>query len=298
MQFGIIPPVRTGVTADPAWMTSFARHAEACGFESVVLVEHAVVVSGYESTYPYSPSGKMPLPDDCRIPDPLDLMAYLAAVTDRIHLATGVLVAPNHQAVVLAKRVATVDVLSSGRVRLCVGVGWMDEELRATGADPRSRGRRTDETVAVLRALWADAGPEGADFDGEFVSFRHAHSFPKPVRPGGVPIHIGGHSEAAARRAGRLGDGFQPLGLEPDMVAVRLAQLRESAEQAGRDPAAIELSLSGYLPTLTEQDVADAEAQGATRLVISTSMSAELDQIEDELSTFAHRFALDGPGPS
>jgi len=84
MQFGIIPPVRFGVTADPVWMTSFARHAEACGFESVVLVEHAVVVSDYESVYPYAKSGKMPLPDDCSIPDPLDLMAYLAGVTEHL----------------------------------------------------------------------------------------------------------------------------------------------------------------------------------------------------------------------
>ena len=292
MQFGIIPPVRLGVTADPVWMTSFAQHAEACGFESVVLVEHAVVISGYESTYPYASSGKMPLPDDCRIPDPLDLMAYLAAVTERITLATGVLVVPNHQAVVLAKRIATVDVLSGGRVRMCVGVGWMDEELAATGADPRTRGRRTDETIAALRALWADAGPAGADFDGEFVSFHHAHSFPKPVRPGGVPLHIGGHSEAAARRAGRLGDGFQPLGLAGDVLVTRLAQMREAAGAAGRDAAAIELSLSGYLPTLTEDEVATAEAAGATRLVASTSMSGDLSEIHDELSAFAERFGL------
>jgi probable F420-dependent oxidoreductase len=273
-------------------MTGFARHAEACGFESVVLVEHAVVISDYESTYPYASSGKMPLPDDCRIPDPLDLMAYLAAVTDRITLATGVLVAPNHPPVVLAKRIATVDVLSGGRVRMCLGVGWMDEELAATGADPRTRGRRTDETIAALRALWADAGPAGADFDGEFVSFHHAHSFPKPVRPGGVPLHIGGHSEAAARRAGRLGDGFQPLGLAGDVLTTRLAQMREAAEAAGRDAAAIELSLSGYLPTLTEDEVATAEAAGATRLVASTSMSGDLSEIHDELSAFAERFGL------
>ena len=173
------------------------------------------------------------------------------------------LVLPNHHAVVLAKRIATVDVLSGGRVRMCVGVGWMDEELRATGADPRSRGRRTDETIAAMRTLWADSGPSGADFDGEFFSFRHAHSFPKPVRPGGVPIHIGGHSEAAARRAGRLGDGFQPLGLAPEDLAVRMDQMRAAAEEAGRDPAAIELSLSGYLPTTSEQDVEDAESAGA-----------------------------------
>ncbi|HEY5096531.1 MAG TPA: LLM class F420-dependent oxidoreductase [Acidimicrobiales bacterium] len=298
MEFGIIPPVRLGVTADPAWMTSFARHAEACGFESVVLVEHAVVISDYQSTYPYAASGRMPLPDDCRIPDPLDLMAYLAAVTERITLATGVLVVPNHQAVVLAKRIATVDVLSGGRVRMCVGVGWMDEELRATGADPRRRGRRTDETIAALRVLWADSGPAGADFDGEFVSFRHAHSFPKPVRPGGVPVHIGGHSEAAARRAGRLGDGFQPLGLAGPALTVRLDQLREAAEAAGRDAAAIELSLSGYLPTTTEQEVADAEAAGAVRLVVSTSMTGDLGQVHQEMSEFAERFGLGSTTPA
>lgn len=292
MRFGIIPPVRTGVTADPAWMASFARHAESCGFESVVLVEHAVVVSDYQSTYPYAASGKMPLPDDCSIPDPLDLMAYLAGVTERIILATGVLVLPNHHAVVLAKRIATVDVLSGGRVRMCVGVGWMDEELRATGADPRTRGRRTDETIAAMRLLWADSGPSGADFEGEFVTFHHAHSFPKPVRPGGVPIHIGGHSEAAARRAGRLGDGFQPLGLANEDLDVRLDQLRRSAEEAGRDPEAVELSLSGYLPTTSEQDVADAESGGATRLVVSTSMTEDIDQVHDEMSAFAQRFGL------
>jgi probable F420-dependent oxidoreductase len=293
MRFGIIPPVRSGVTADPEWMTTFARHAESCGFESVVLVEHAVVISDYRSTYPYSSSGRMPLPDDCRIPDPLDLMAYLAAVTDRIGLATGVLVLPNHQAVVLAKRVATIDVLSGGRVRLCVGVGWMDEELRATGADPRSRGRRTDETVAAMRALWADSGPAGADFDGEFFSFHHAHSFPKPVRPGGVPIHIGGHSEAAARRAGRIGDGFQPLGLAPDDLTLRLRQMGEAAEEAGRDPAAIELSLSGYLPTTTGEEIEAARSAGAFRLVVSASITDDLTQVVDEMSAFAERFGLE-----
>ncbi len=295
MQFGILPPVRAGVTADPEWMTAFTRHAETSGFESVVVVEHAVVVSDYTSTYPYAPSGRMPLPDDCRIPDPLDLMAYLAGVSSGITLATGVLVLPNHHAVVLAKRVATVDVLSGGRVRLCVGVGWMDEELRATGADPRSRGRRTDEAIAAMRTLWSDAGVEGANFDGEFFSFHRAHSFPKPVRPGGVPIHIGGHSQAAARRAGRIGDGFQPLGLEGEMLTLRIADMRAAAEEAGRDPVDVELTLSGYLPAVTEEDVEQAEAVGAVRMVVATTVTGDLDQVRDEMSDFAIRFGLAAP---
>ena len=295
MEFGIIPPVRTGATADPDWMTAFARHVEASGYESLVVVEHAVVISDYASTYPYAKSGKMPLPDDCRIPDPLDLMAFLAAVTDRITLATGVLVVPNHQAVVLAKRIATVDVLSKGRVRMCLGVGWMEEELRATGADPRTRGRRMDETIEAMRVLWADSGPEGAAFSGEFVNFQHAHSFPKPARSAGVPLHIGGHSEAAARRAGRLGDGFQPLGLSPEDLALRLEQVRQSAVDAGRDPEAIEISVSGYLPTTTEDDVAAAEAAGVDRMLLSTSMSEDLDGLAEEVSAFATRFGLAAP---
>ena len=204
MQFGVLPPVRSGATADGQWLAAFARLVEGLGFESIVLVEHAVVVSDYQSRYPYSSSGRMPLPDDCAIPDPLDAMAYLAGVTDRIVLSTGVLVVPNHHPVVLAKRIASVDRYSGGRVRMCLGVGWMDEEVRATGADPRTRGRRTDETIAAMRALWADSGPTGAEFHGEFFSFEHAHSFPKPLR-GDVPLHIGGHSEAAARRAGPPG---------------------------------------------------------------------------------------------
>ena len=235
MRFGILPPVRSGATADREWLRTFARLVEGLGFESIVLVEHAVIVSGYQSRYPYSSSGRMPLPDDCAIPDPLDAMAYLAGLSERITLATGVLVAPNHHPVVLAKRIASVDRFSGGRVRMCLGVGWMDEEVRATGADPRSRGRRTDETIVALRALWADSGADGAEFHGEFFSFEHAHSFPKPVN-GHVPLHIGGHSEAAARRAGRLGDGFQPLGIDGDLLADRMDTVRRAAEEVGSRP--------------------------------------------------------------
>ena len=198
MQFGIIPPVRMGVTADPDWMTAFTRHADICGFESVVLVEHAVVVSDYQSTYPYAPSGKMPLPDDCSIPDPLELMAFLAGVTDRITLATGVLVIPNHQAVVLAKQIATVDVLSGGRVRMCVGVGWMDEELRATGADPRSRGRRTDETIVAMRALWAGRRPVGRRFRGRIRDLSQ-----RPFLSQAGPARWGTHPHRWAQRGRR-----------------------------------------------------------------------------------------------
>ena len=292
MQYAIIPPVRSDVTADPAWMTGFAQHAEATGFESIVVIEHAVVISGYDEKYPYSASGRMPLPNRCIVPDPLDLLAYLAAVTSTLHLATGVLILPEHHPVVLAKRIATLDQLSGGRVRLCVGVGWMKEELEACGIDFSTRGRRTDESIDAMRTLWGDEGEDGVAFQGDFFSFDHAHSNPKPVRAGGVPIHIGGHSDAAARRAGRRGDGFQPLGLRGEELSAKVAVMRHAAEDAGRDPDALELSLGGALSTTTPETVEEAAASGAHRLVVSPTQSADLDQVRDEMSEFAARLGL------
>jgi probable F420-dependent oxidoreductase len=212
LKFGVVAPVAAGVTADPHWMAGFARHLEACGFESIVAVEHTVLATRYDSVYPYDSSGRVELAADCAVPDPLDLLSFLAGHTDRLGLATGVLVLPNHHPVVLAKRSATVDVLSGGRLRLCVGVGWLREEIEACGAEFESRGRRADEQLAVLRALWDDQ-PQGVTHDGEFFQFQNVVCSPKPVAGKHLPVHIGGHSKAAARRAGRFGDGFQPLGV-------------------------------------------------------------------------------------
>ena len=170
LKFGVVAPVAAGVTADPRWMAAFARHLEACGFESIIAVEHTVLATRYDSVYPYDRSGRVELAADCPVPDPLDLLSFLAGHTDRLGLATGVLVLPNHHPVVLAKRAATVDVLSGGRLRLCVGVGWLREEIEACGTEFESRGRRADEQLAVLRALWDDR-QQGATHHGEFFQF-------------------------------------------------------------------------------------------------------------------------------
>ncbi|MCB9416064.1 MAG: TIGR03619 family F420-dependent LLM class oxidoreductase, partial [Mycolicibacterium sp.] len=215
MKVAVVAPIGAGITADPVWMSEFARHLEACGFESIVMAEHTVLVTRYTSVYPYDPSGRVDVAPGCPVPDPLEMLAFLAGRTTTLGLATGVLVLPNHHPVMLAKRAATVDVISGGRLRLCVGVGWLREEIEACGAGFDSRGRRADEQIAVLRALWADH-PDGVSHHGEFYDFDHAMSYPKPARPQGIPVHIGGHSRAAARRAGRLGDGLQPLGVAGD----------------------------------------------------------------------------------
>ena len=286
---GLLPPYRLNVASDPAWMAAFAQHAEEAGFESLLTVEHVAVPVGYESRYPYSDTGRMPLPADCELPDPLDLLAWLAARTERIRLGTGILVLPEHHPLQLAKRCATIDRLSGGRLFLGVGVGWLREEVAALGIDPDERGSRTDEAIEALRVIWRDDTPH---FAGHHFAFEPVHSQPKPLR-GGIPILVGGHSAAAARRAGRLGDGFFPLGLAGDALDRRWAEVQTAALEAGRDPACVSLTLGGLLGD--DSAIIDAVGRGAERVVLSTR-SADLDQLRRDMEAAVARVvALSGP---
>ncbi|OBH58137.1 LLM class F420-dependent oxidoreductase [Mycobacterium sp. E2479] len=289
MKVSVVAPVGDGVTADPDWMVAFARHLEACGFESIVAVEHTVLLTRYDSVYPYDNSGRVGLAPDCPIPDPLDLLAFLAGHTTRLGLATGVLVLPNHHPVVLAKRAATVDALSGGRLRLCVGVGWLKEELAACDVDFESRGRRADEQLAVMRELWAQR-PEGASFTGEFFKFENVMCYPKPAER--LQIHIGGHSRAAARRAGRLGDGFQPLGVSGPRLASLIALMRDEASSADRDPTALEVSLGHSVTKIDAERAATLLDQGADRLVLAMPPTTDIEHAKDLLSACAQRLSL------
>ena len=291
LKFGVVAPVAAGITADPRWMTPFAEHLEACGFESIVAVEHTVLATRYDSVYPYDASGRVELAADCPIPDPLDLLSYLAGHTDRLGLATGVLVLPNHHPVVLAKRAATVDALSGGRLRLCVGVGWLREEIEACGTEFESRGRRADEQLAVLRALWDDR-PDGVTQRGEFFQLEHVVCSPKPITGQRLPVHIGGHSKAAARRAGRFGDGFQPLGVAGPQLDTLLSLMRDEAAAVGRDPADIEVSLGHSVTKVDAERAERLAAQGADRLVLAMPPIADLEEAKDELSACAQRLSL------
>jgi len=285
-------PVELGMAGDPEAVLKFARAAEDLGFDEISAVEHAVVIANTDSRYPYSASGKSHLPDDCPLPDPLELLSFVAGATTRLGLATGVLVAPNHNPVVLAKRLATLDRLSQGRTRICLGVGWMREEIEACGGDFGRRGRATDEAIAVMRALWA-GGSEGVDFAGEFHSFTGAYSFPKPYRDDRVPLYIGGHSAAAARRAGRFGDGFQPLGLAGEELAETVDTMRVAATEAGRDPSEVALVLGHVLPRMDESKIEWAHSLGSEHILLSASRhAADLDDVIDEMAACAERLSL------
>lgn len=246
-----------------------AQAAEAAGFESLWTVEHVVVPKGYGSTYPYSRSGKMAGGDDTfDSPDPLVWLAAVSAVTSTIRLATGILILPQRNPLILAKEAASLDVLSAGRLTLGVGVGWLEEEFKALSIPFADRGRRTDEYIAVLRTLWTE---ELASFHGDFVAFDEVYSRPMPIqRP--IPIVIGGHSPRAARRAGELGDGFFPASAAWEELPGLVVIARQAAEDAGRDPSELEITM-GARPS--RQQAEALAMAGLDRMVVSGYLDLE-----------------------
>src|SRR5580704_2627237 len=236
MKFGIAF-TNSGAFSNPALMGHLATTAERCGFESLWTVEH-VAVPVKHLPYPGTKDGQMPGGDDVPIQDPLIPLAYVAAITKTIKLATGILILPQRHPIYTAKEVATLDVLSGGRTILGIGSGWMKEEFESLGIDFHKRGAMTDEAIQSLRALWSEGT---SSFEGKHFNFGPLHSYPKPVK-NNVPIHVGGHSTAAAKRAGRYGDGFFPTVVKPEKLQRLFDLVRTEAQQAGRDPASIEFT--------------------------------------------------------
>jgi probable F420-dependent oxidoreductase len=255
--------VNSGPFSNPALLAHLAITAERCGVESMWTVEHVVIPQDYKSPYPYSSSGKIPGGEDVSIPDPLLPLAFAAAVTKTIKLATGVLILPQRHPLYVAKEAATLDVLSGGRAILGIGSGWLEEEFSSLGLDFHTRGARTDESIKSLRALWSE---DSASFHGKHFNFGPVKCFPKPIQKGGVPIHIGGHSPAAAKRAGRYGDGFFPALAEIPKLKELFALMKSEADKAGRDASKIELSCMGR-PRVEELKA--LEGIGVSRVVIA-----------------------------
>ena len=219
--------------------------AERVGVESMWTIEHVVVPGGLKSTYPYDPSGKMPAPEQMPMPDPLLALAYAAAVTKTLRLATGILILPQRHPIYVAKEVATLDVLSDGRVILGIGIGWLEEEFDALGIPFEERAARTAESVRAMRSLWKDE----AELPRQIFNGEKLESHPKPVQKPGVPIVVGGHTELAARRAARYGDGFFPGVADDEKLTWLLGVMREECKKIGRDPKTIEVTSGRAVPT-------------------------------------------------
>ena len=277
MKFGIMF-ANTGHGSSASGAKAVAEAAEAGGFEAIWTVEHVVVPSGYESKYPYDPSGKMAGgAEDFDLPDPLIWLAWVAAQTSTIRLATGILILPQRNPVITAKELATLDVLSGGRLTLGVGAGWLAEEFDALNASFDDRGKRLDEYIAVMRALWAG---DKTTFAGDFFDFENCISRPRPAN-GTIPIVVGGHTKVAARRAGRLGDGFFPGTASLDEIAALVPVMRQAADEADRDPDAIEL-IAGAMAApgaKMDQRIEELTALGFTHAIVPTFPPDQLADI-------------------
>ncbi|MFM2073308.1 MAG: hypothetical protein RLZZ623_3572 [Actinomycetota bacterium] len=264
-------------SADTEHAVALARSAEAAGFESLWAVQHVVMPVDHASRYPYSVEGTVPGGAQIAIPDPLVWLGFVAGITSTIRLATGVLIAPQQHALVLAKQAATLDRLSGGRLILGLGAGWLREEFGALDAPFDGRGGLLDEQIAVLRAAWSDSE---VSHHGPRMSFDRLAVEPKPIQTD-IPIVIGGHTTAAVHRAARLGDGFFPLAARGPKLVALVTELRAEAARARRDGGAIEITADA---PRTEEQAATIVELGIQRVVVNAPDVATAD-LADALAT-------------
>jgi probable F420-dependent oxidoreductase len=280
MRYGFYLPTR-GQTATPEALETLVQSGERLGFASVMIADHLVFPVSIKSRYPYTVSGDFPGQGD--VLDQLSLMAFVAAKTTRLRLVTSVMIVPYRNPVLTAKALATIDVLSKGRVTLGVGVGWMREEFEALGApDFDRRGAVTDEYIQIFKTLWTKSP---ASFAGRFYRFDALHSRPHPVQKPHPPIWVGGHSKAALRRAARLGDGWHPVGanaavpLPPSELRALLDELYRLTEAEGRDPKALTISYKAPVYDVGQKVI----GPGGERRPFSGGEA----QITDDIAAFA-----------
>jgi len=241
-----------GSATQPGIIRKVAEHAERVGVATVWAPEHIVLFDEHESKYPYSPEGKFPLPGGADWNDPFITLTYAAAVTSKVRLATGICLVPEHNPVLLAKEIATLDRLSGGRFALGVGIGWLAEEFAALGIPFERRAQRTREYLQVMRKLW---GETKCSFDGEFVHFREVQSFPKPAQGADVPFIFGGESIPALKRTVDVGNGWFGFNLDPTEAKTKIEKLSTLAREKGRDLKSIEIIVSPYTKQITRDDL-------------------------------------------
>ena len=305
--------MKVGITCagiGPYASGDFLRRAvQACeraGFAHFWLPDH-VVLFGDDATsdYPYGegavgekedqdPDAALQLGSSNPIPDPrspfvdvVTALTWMAAATNRIEVGSNVMVLPQQNPVVLAKALATLDSFSYGRLILGVGTGWSKEEYESCGVDYATRGKRMDEAVAVLRSLWADGA---SSFSGQFFSFRNAYSYPKPVRPGGIPILMGGESKPALRRLAKVGDGWLPYNMPVEDAPRMIRELKDMTRAEGRDPDRLRIIKIVYTSAGIDELKRYVDA-GVTEFNVATSGEIPLGDkgMQAKIAEFAER---------
>jgi probable F420-dependent oxidoreductase len=263
-----------------------ARAAERCGFATLWSGEHVVMVDQSRSRYPYADDGHIAVPAEADWIDPMIGLSFAAAATSSIRIATGVLLLPEHNPVLLAKQAATLDTLSGGRLTLGIGIGWSREEFDALGVPFTGRAGRAAEYVAAMRTLWRE---EVASFDGDFVRFGSIRVNPKPFRDSAIPIVIGGNSEPALRRAASWGDGWYGFNLDgPEAVSDRIALLQRLCAEHDRERRRVRVAVALRDPQLS--DVRELDTLGVDELVIVDTPPPDPRDAADWVRALADRW--------
>ena len=280
MRYGFYLPIR-GLTATPEALETLVLRGEALGFHSVMIADHIVFPVAIKSRYPYTVDGAFPGQGDAL--EQLALMAFVAAKTTRLRLVTSVMILPYRSPVATAKTLATIDVLSKGRVTVGVGVGWLREEFEALGApDFDRRGAVSDEYLRIFKTLWTESP---ASFNGEFHRFEDLRCLPQPVQKPHPPIWVGGHSRAALRRAAKLGDGWHPVGanpavaLTPPELSGLLDELRRMTHAEGRDPSSLTISFKA--------PIYDAERPVGGSAADRRPFTGSADRVMEDIAVYA-----------
>ncbi len=266
----------------PTSLAAIARKAEELNFESLWIPEHIVLPVKYLSPYPYASSGRMPAPPESPLHDPMLVLAYVAAITTKVRLATGIYVLPIRNAFATAKAVASLDVLSGGRFIFGIGIGWLAEEFDAVGMNFKDRALRTREYVALMKELWTKDDPV---YHGKTISVEGIKMMPKPVQKPHPPIVLGGHTEPSLRRAAKIGDGWYGIAESIAGMRTTIARLREH-EQAASRATPLELTVSPRLGEPLKLDHVKQFAEMGVSRIIFGAGPATKDQL-DAMSRFA-----------
>ncbi|HET6742767.1 MAG TPA: LLM class F420-dependent oxidoreductase [Kribbella sp.] len=278
MKIGAVFP-QLEIGADPATVRDWTTTVEAAGYNHVLAYDHVLGAD------PANRPGWTGYTDKSLFHEVFVLFGYMAAITTTLELVTGVLVLPQRQTALVAKQAAEVDVLSGGRLRLGVGIGWNQVEYQALGVPFKQRGALLEEQVDVLRALWADPV---VSYDGKYHEIVEAGLNPLPGRQ--IPIWFGGGADAVLRRTGRIGDGWMPQSAPDEQAREQIAIIRRAAEDAGRDPQSIGIEARLTLGAVPERDwraYADGWRElGATHLCVNT-MNLGLTQPTDHAKVLA-----------
>lgn len=282
MKLGLFVPL-ISPNATPDYLEALGRGAEERGFDSLWAAEHVVLFDEYESRYPYAEDGRIPAGGENGILELFTSLAYLAAVTSRIRLGTGICLVPQRNPVYTAKEATALDWLSGGRLDLGVGVGWLAEEFQAVATPFERRGARCRSYLEVMKRLWCDPVSEYKD---EFYELPPCRQYPKPVQQPHPPIHFGGESDAALRRVADLGRGWYGFNLAPPELAERLARLERLLADRGRSLRDVEVSVSPYLKPATPETLDAYREAGADRVILS-AFARDVDELRRRLDDLA-----------